>query len=100
MSSVQFRFTTSDRKKLFGYLKNTLPSQIFNDEIIYFEQCTFSFQRSNNWAFVDASESIQRYRILNWQTRETLAKGVYGGGGVYTPAHKWKRKKKQNYNKH
>ena len=49
-------------------------------------QCTFSFQRSNNWALIDASESIQRNRIWNWQTRETLARGVYGRGG-YTPLH-------------
>ena len=28
-----------------------------------------------------------------WQTRETLARNVYGG---YTPAHKWIRKKLQS----
>jgi len=33
-----------------------------------------------------ASKSIQRYRVRKrkWQTRETLARGVYGG---YKPLH-------------
>ena len=49
-------------------------------------QCTSSFQRSYNWVWLGASKSTQRYKVRErkWQTRETLARGVYGG---YTPLH-------------
>ena len=48
-------------------------------------QCTLSFQRGNNLR--GTSYNIQRYRVRErkLQTRETLARGEYGG---YTPLHK------------
>ena len=44
-------------------------------------QYTFSFQRSDHWVLIDASNSIQRYRVRErkWQTMETLVSGVYVG---------------------
>ena len=48
---------------------------------MYFRMYTICAQRSNNQILLGASEKIQRDRVRErkWQTREILARGVYGG---------------------
>ena len=60
--------------------------KLFTDNYNYSLECTSSFQSSNNWLWLGASKSTQRYRVRErkWQTRETLAWGVYP---PYTPLH-------------
>ena len=63
-----------------------LQTKLAEKNIVSKKQCTSSFQKSNNCVLLGASKSTQRYRVRErkWQTRETLARGLYP---PYTPLH-------------